>query len=104
MEAWYISSAWNELEGCEERGTMVVLYCIKVAVYGVQHLEQYFSYIVAASFIGGGIRSIGRKPLTCHKSMTNFIYIVLRYTYRHKYNINKFIVLYVKYNYVNTNK
>jgi hypothetical protein len=30
-------------------------------------------YIVAVSFIGGGIRSTQRKPLTCHKSLTNFI-------------------------------
>jgi hypothetical protein len=33
-----------------------------------QHFQQYFSYIVAVSFIGGGTR---RKPLTCRKSLTN---------------------------------
>jgi hypothetical protein len=32
--------------------------------------QQYFSYIVAVSFIGGGKR---RKPLACRKSPTNFI-------------------------------
>jgi len=32
-----------------------------------------FSYIVAVSFIGGGNRSIQRKPPTCRKSMTSFI-------------------------------
>jgi hypothetical protein len=32
--------------------------------------QQYFSYIVAVSFIGGGNR---RKPPTCRKSLTNFI-------------------------------
>ena len=43
-------------------------------VYGVQcQFEQYFSYIVAVSFIGGGNRSIRGKPLTCCKSLTNFI-------------------------------
>jgi hypothetical protein len=31
---------------------------------------QYFSYIVAVSFIGGENR---RKSLTCRKSLTNFI-------------------------------
>jgi hypothetical protein len=36
-------------------------------------LSTIFSYIVAVSFIGGGNRSTRRKPLTCHKSMTNFI-------------------------------
>jgi len=35
--------------------------------------QQYFSYIVAVSFIGGGNRSIRRKPPTLHKSLTNFI-------------------------------
>jgi hypothetical protein len=32
--------------------------------------QQYFSYIVAVSFIGGGN---WRKPPTCRKSWTNFI-------------------------------
>jgi hypothetical protein len=37
----------------------------KVMVCGVQcHFQQYFSYIKASSFIGGGNRSTGRKPLT----------------------------------------
>ena len=37
------------------------------------HFQQYFSYIVAVSFIGGGNWRTWRKPLTCHKSMTSFI-------------------------------
>ena len=36
-------------------------------------LRQYFSYIVAVSFIGGGNQNTWRKPPTCHKSLTNFI-------------------------------
>ena len=36
-------------------------------------LPQYFSYIKAVSFIGGGNKSTRRKPLNCHKSLTNFI-------------------------------
>ena len=33
--------------------------------YGVRrHFQQYFRYIVAVSFIGGGNRSTQRKPLT----------------------------------------
>ena len=39
--------------------------------------QQYFSYIVAVSFIGGGNWSTWRKPLTCRKSMTNFYHIIL---------------------------
>jgi hypothetical protein len=34
------------------------------------HFQQYFSYIVAVSFIGGGNRG---KPPTCRKSLPNFI-------------------------------
>jgi hypothetical protein len=30
--------------------------------------QQYFSYIMAVSFIGGGNESTRRKPLTCRKS------------------------------------
>jgi hypothetical protein len=35
--------------------------------------KQYFSYIVAVSFIGGGNWSARRKQTTCRKSQTNFI-------------------------------
>jgi hypothetical protein len=35
--------------------------------------NNIFSYIVVVSFIGGGNRRTQRKPLTCHKSQTNFI-------------------------------
>jgi len=37
------------------------------------NFQQYFSYIVAVSFIGGENRSRQRKPPICRKSMTNFI-------------------------------
>ena len=37
------------------------------------HFQQYFSYIVAVSFIGGGNRSTRRKPLTCRKSFDLFM-------------------------------
>jgi hypothetical protein len=42
--------------------------------YDIQcHFQQYFNYIMAVSCIGGGNRNSQRKPLTCHKSLTNFI-------------------------------
>ena len=42
--------------------------------HGVKrHFQQYVSYNVAVSFIGGGNRSTQRKPPTCRKSLTNFI-------------------------------
>jgi len=34
-----------------------------------RHFQQYVSYIVAVSFIGGGNRRIRRKPQICHKSL-----------------------------------
>ena len=37
------------------------------------YFQQYFTYIVAVSFIGGGNWSTRRKPPTCRKSLTNFI-------------------------------
>jgi hypothetical protein len=57
-------------------------FCIRNVMLRIQlglglwyltHFQQYFSYIVAVSFIGGGNRSTRRKPSTCHKSLTNFI-------------------------------
>jgi len=44
-----------------------------IRVWCYLHFQQYFSYIVAVSFIGGGNRSTPRKSLTGHKSLTNFI-------------------------------
>jgi hypothetical protein len=42
--------------------------------YGVVcRFQQYFSYTVAVSFIGGGNRSTWRKPPNCRNSLTNFI-------------------------------
>jgi len=34
-----------------------------------RHFQQYFSYIKAISFIGGGTRRTRRKPPTCRKSL-----------------------------------
>jgi hypothetical protein len=42
-------------------------------VYGAQcRFQQYFSYIVAVSFIGGRNWSTRRKPPSCRKSLANF--------------------------------
>ena len=50
------------------------LYVFKSYGYGVSHhFQQYFSYIVEVSFIGGGNRSTRIKPPTYRKSPTNFI-------------------------------
>ena len=51
-----------------------LLYTVKaLTILGCDvyhHFQQYSSYIMAVSFIGGGNR---RKPATCRKSLTNFI-------------------------------
>jgi hypothetical protein len=39
----------------------------------VSNFQQYFSYIVVDSFIGGGNRITRRKTPICPKSLTNFI-------------------------------
>ena len=40
---------------------------------GLIWFQQYFSYIMPFSFINGGNQNTRRKPLTCRKSLTNFI-------------------------------
>ena len=46
---------------------------VRVMVFNVHHFQQYISYIVAVSFIGGGNQSNRKKPPTRRKSLTNFI-------------------------------
>jgi len=42
--------------------------------FGVQrHFQQYFSYIIATSFSGGGSRSTRREPSILGKQLVNFI-------------------------------
>jgi hypothetical protein len=46
------------------------------------HFQQYFSYIVAVSFIDGRNQSTSRKQPTCCKSLTNFMtYCCIEYTW-----------------------
>ena len=52
----------------------IVFLIVDWLVCGVlRHFQQYFSYFVEVSFIGGGNRSTRRKPQSCCKSLTNFI-------------------------------
>jgi len=42
--------------------------------YDIQrHFQQYFSYVMAVSFIEGGNQGTLRKSSICHKSLTNLI-------------------------------
>ena len=49
------------------------LYSLSLFLWCLRPLSTIFSYIVAVSFIGGGNRSVRRKPLSCLESLTNFI-------------------------------
>jgi len=44
---------------------------VRVMMFNVS--QQHLSYIVVASFIGGGNWNTWKKPLTCCRSQTNFI-------------------------------
>ena len=54
-------------------------------------LQQYFSYIVAVSFIGGGKRSTRRNPLTCRKSLTGHLGLIWHVIWKMPYH-NLFII------------
>ena len=49
------------------------IFAFRTELWYLSPLSIIFSYIVAVSFIGGGNRSIRRKPSTCSKSLSNFI-------------------------------
>ena len=49
-------------------------------VYGVKrHVQQYFSYIVAVSLIGGGNRSTLKKLTTGQSQATDKLYYIMLY-------------------------
>jgi len=60
-----------------DAGTLDILKCLMIGLDWFMvfnnNFQQYFSYIVAVSFIGRGNQSTQRKPLTCCKSLTNFL-------------------------------
>jgi hypothetical protein len=64
--------------GYWERNILLLIQCrilsvVKTILKINRQYEQYFSYVVAVSFIGGRNGSTRRKPPTCRKSLTNFI-------------------------------
>jgi hypothetical protein len=65
------------------------VYTGKGCEYGVEHqFQQYFSYIVAVSSIGGVIRFNRRKPPIRRKSLTSWIPLSCTNTYRHELDSN----------------
>jgi hypothetical protein len=67
----------SRMDNCQHSLTQIMLGRVRQVVClfdGVlRHFQQYFSYTVVVSFIGGGKWRTRRKPPTCHKSLTNFI-------------------------------
>jgi hypothetical protein len=60
---WPTRYNWNIVEsGVKHHKT----YPVCLVVHVERHFQQYFSYIVAVSFIGGGHRRTRRKLLTSH--------------------------------------
>jgi hypothetical protein len=59
---------WEPSQGSWKFGSWLAWF------YGVsRHFQQYFSYIVAVSFIHGGNRKTRSNPPTYRKLLTNFI-------------------------------
>jgi hypothetical protein len=73
--------AWSVAKIYHIHLKMYVDYILIWLIYSVyRHFQQYFSYIVTVSFIGGGNRSTRRKSPTCRKSPTNFIIYYIIYS------------------------
>ena len=75
----------HELEHCIVRikiysmSTFLIDICLFVRLfYDIQrYFQQYFSYIVAVSVIGGRNWRTRRKQPTCRKSLTNLLFFVV---------------------------
>jgi len=65
-------------------------YIVAVSFIGGAHFQQYFSYIMAVSFIGGGNQ---RKPQTSRKSLKNLSHDV-SCIHRHERKV-KLMYLYI---------
>ena len=63
------------------KGTHLV-HCVK------HHFQQYFSYILTVSFIGGGNWSTQGKPQTIRKSLTSLSHNVVLGAPRHERSSN----------------
>ena len=66
----YIHDIRWPVDGFPQFSHVCLFVCLIVFL---THFQQYFSYIVAVSFIGGENRSSQWKPPTCRKSLTNVI-------------------------------
>ena len=62
----------SDFPGFETYRQWVIHWYWGGGVWCLLRIQQYFSYIVAVSFIGGRNWSTGRRPLPCCSSLTNF--------------------------------
>jgi hypothetical protein len=68
--SWIYNYLWNQC-------LSPLMLWVWISIRARCHFQQYFSYIVAVSFIGGGNQRTWKKPLTCRKSLTNVVYLAL---------------------------
>ena len=62
--------------GLFSRIAKIAVVWFLVWFYGYErHFQQYFSSIMAVSFIGGGNWNTRRKPPTCRKSLINWEFL-----------------------------
>ena len=85
-ENWHLLNLWSYFiifiwffflfqdHNVQDKKEAIQFKGVRLMVFNVT-FQQYFSYIAAVSFIVGGNWSTQRKPLTSHKSLTNFITI-----------------------------
>ena len=73
--ACFLKYARSWVVQTKEYAISICCFSVKYTILrlGCCHFQQYLDYIVTVSFIGGENQSTRRKPLTCHKSLTNFI-------------------------------
>jgi len=67
----------NPVRQCSGCYFVCLFVCLFDGVYC--YFQQYFSYIVAVSFIGRGNRGTRRKPPTCSVQVTDKLYHILLY-------------------------
>ena len=63
----------------------------------LRHFQQYFSYIVAVNFIGGGNQRTRRKPSTSQLQVTNELYHIMLYTSLWLYHIMLYTSLWSRF-------
>ena len=92
--------AFSLMFACRHSSFTFFLFCFKIwlVLWFLTPLQQYFSYIVVVSSIGGGNRSTRRKPLIClvtdnlYHIMLYRIYLSMNGIRTHNFNYDRYWV------------